>query len=341
MIGKTWHDLARPQKLVLSSFIRKEDWRGGFFVVFFDLESWCYSAEVGVASLFCKSPFAFPDKQDARIVALYRGVSQKVGFGSTALLNLQKLVGSVQSERCKRCFAKSLESATVWKCSFVHSHLCSAWVLIGMLPCYGCHLKVQHEILSTFPSGRRYIGSMVFHKTVMRWAPQLGSTKKGERMPKVRWRRARMMFYVTVISVILYWIWLYVYFFPNSTHFFCSAGHMSVIPKRKIWRSSTYLFLGGCCTVPLFRVKTNHDTKLLEHLVPLFWSALYHYRCRCSMLKFMVTGWSFVSTHPRHPGYFDSSKSSPWRVGPFNLPGSSINQWNETLSELGTTDDWF
>lgn len=123
-------------------------------------------------------------------------------------------------------------------------------------------------------------------------------------------------------------------FVPNSTHFFCSAGHMSVIPKRKIWRSSTYLFLGGCCTVPLFCVKTNHDTKLLEHFVP-FWSALYHYRCRCSMLKFMVTGWSFVSTHPRHPGYFDSSKSSPWRVGPFNLSGSSINQWNEAIQSWG------
>ena len=120
--GTTSHDL---RSWLFVKFYPKGRLTWWFFVVFFDLESWCYSAEVGVASLFCKSPFAFLDKQDARIVALYRGVSQKVGFGSTALLNLQKLVGSVQSERCKRCFAKSLESATVWKCCFVHSHLCS------------------------------------------------------------------------------------------------------------------------------------------------------------------------------------------------------------------------
>ena len=121
---KNWH-IRTTSETGFVKFYPKGRLTWWYFVVFFDLESWCYSAEVGVASLFCKSPFAFLDKQDARIVALYRGVSQKVGFGSTALLNLQKLVGSVQSERCKRCFAKSLKSATVWKCSFVHSHLCS------------------------------------------------------------------------------------------------------------------------------------------------------------------------------------------------------------------------
>ena len=122
---------------------------------FFAIES-CAIKHCWSGKSILQSLSAFLDIQDTRIVTLYRGVSQKVEFRSTARMNLQKLVGSVQSELCKRCFAKK-----TGKCNCFGVLLCSfrSVFCLGLMSfdwnaplcrCR-CQLKVQHRILTRFP----------------------------------------------------------------------------------------------------------------------------------------------------------------------------------------------
>lgn len=121
-----------------------------------------------------------------------------------------------------------------------------------------------------------------------------------------------LLFYVFMYIVILL-------LFPSSIYcnfFFCSAGHMSASPKRKVWRSSNYLFWGA--VVPFLCFVWRRIT------TPGCWN-----------ISSLVSGWSFVWTHPRHPGYFDSTwftLKSAWKIfRDLQKPSK-----NETLSELGT-----
>ena len=123
-----------------------------------------------------------------------------------------------------------------------------------MLPCW----RVPPESSAPFP-GRRYIGSMVFHKTVMRWAPQLGSTKKRRRDAKGADEDVRILLY--------FYCFLVLYNFLVNFFFLFRRAHVCE-PQKESMKVFKLSFLGGCCTVPLFCVKTNHDTWLLEHLVP-------------------------------------------------------------------------
>ena len=99
--GTFWH-ICTTSEAACAKFYPKGrlTWR-----YFFAVES-CAFKHCWSGKSILQSLSAFLDIQDTRIVTLYRGVSQKVEFRSTARMNLQKLVGSVQSELCKTCFAK-------------------------------------------------------------------------------------------------------------------------------------------------------------------------------------------------------------------------------------------
>ena len=97
-----------------------------------------------------------------------------------------------------------------------------------MLPCW----RVPPESSAPFP-GRRYIGSMVFHKTVMRWAPQLGSTKKRRRDAKGADEDVRILLY--------FYCFLVLY---TVISFFVPQGTCLRAPKGKYEGLQT-IFFGG------------------------------------------------------------------------------------------------